>query len=265
MNKSKGISPLLRKLDLLREGEEYTLCVTNKNKVKKKKIRILKCYDSYYLVENKNGWKESILKGDILTENCYIENLDIKSRAREALIELEEKTKEDESVKIKQDQWDRFIEDGLEWLIRNPGEELSIVKLGKSSRNDLSYYLRAKLKDDIVQRGRDNGYNIAIDQKSKQLVYNPGKEEGEAIITTDLFVIENKTEMKNDSAIKADEVPINGPEVLMDLTPKECQCKFGSSECDDILIKLEGLTISDLLNMTGEGVVFDIIVRKLAS
>ena len=265
MNNKEGISPLLRKLDLLREGEEYILCATKGNKVKKKRIKILKCYDSYYLVETKNGWKESILKGDILTENCYIEELDLKKRAREALSEFEEKIKEDESVKVKKEQWDKYIEDGLEWLLRNPGEELDIVKLGKNNKSDLSYYLRAKLKDDIEQKGKDNGYNIIIDEQSRQLVYHPGKEGSKTVAVMEPIVTESEIEMTKGSKIESDEIKVSEPEVLLDPTPKECQCKCGRSEGDDILIKLEGLTIKDLIRFTGEGVVFDIIVRKQAS
>jgi len=265
MSKYEGISPLLRKLDLLREGEEYTLCITKRNKIRKKKIKILKCYDNYYLVVTKNGWKESILKGDIMTEDCYIEGLDIKNRAREALSELEAKTKEDESVKIKKDQWDKLIEDGLEWLLRNPEEDLDIIKLGKSHKSELSYYLRAKLKEDIEQRGKDNGYNITIDEQSRQLVYHPGEEENKADAVIEHIVTESEIKMAKGSEVEIDEISVNEPEVLLDPTPEECQCKCGRSKGDDILIRLEGLTIKDLLRLTGEGVVFDIIVRKQVS
>jgi hypothetical protein len=266
MNPKTGIAPLISKLDLLKEGEEYILCTTKRNKIKKKKIKIIKCYESYYLVETKNGWKESILKGDIMTESCYIEGLDLNTRIKEALDDKRAKIKEDESVKLKKDSWGKLIDDGLEWLIRNPGEQLNIVKLGEEHKKELSYYLRSKLKSDIEDKGKQTGYNITLNEQTRQLIYIPGSFAPDPGGSTAPDKVEYETSKTNEVFFEYIEdtagVPINEHEVFKEIAPEEGQCKCGSSKSDDILLKFEGLTFLELLRITGEGVVFDIIVRK---
>ena len=171
-------TPLIKaavQLDLLEVGKEYTASVALRaGKIRSRQFVVLGCYPDYYSIRDlTNGRVETLRKSDIHCGIIKIEGLNIKEKVLEVIEDL--KVKEAERVKVAKDKWDMYIQEGLEWLLRNPGKGLDIVELGRSHNDELSYYLRGKLKEDIAQRGKDNGHNVIINVRNRQLLYRPEK------------------------------------------------------------------------------------------
>lgn len=66
-------------------------------------------------------------------------------------------------LKIKEDVFmklDKEIEVACKWLIDNPGEELNLGKLLKENNMDKSTYQRTRIKERVLKKMLDDGYNV---------------------------------------------------------------------------------------------------------
>lgn len=243
--------PLIKaavQLDLLEIGKEYTaIVVLRAGKIRSRPFVVLGCYPDYYSIRDlTNGRVETLRKSDIHCGIIKIEGLNIKEKVLEAVEDL--KTKEEEKMKMTQEIMKKLVEEGYQWILKNPGKPyFTNDKLSEA----LNYPQKQKVLDEIwgalVYEGYENLVETVTGKRgTKGLVYNPF----DTIKGVDPEPV--KIEDAKPEPIKAEELLIKRELLRVD----------GLKDVTDQMFYSVASTFN-LLKLTGKDVVLDIVFREV--
>lgn len=163
-------------------------------------------------------------------------------------------------LKIKEDvfklNFDKEIKISCDWLINNPGEELNLGKVLKENNMDKSTYQRTRIKEKVLKKMLDDGYNVhevPYGARGTRLkLYESGQEENSKKENTK--EIQSKDLSFNSeyesSDITKDNVLLN----ILDIPTSNCDLEFTEA-------LQKSLT---MFNMLGKTTVLDIRVREVS-
>ena len=234
-------------LDLLEIGTEYTVITSKRNKEKARKMKLIGCYTDYYLFQDVyTGRKESLLKIDLHKGDVVIEGIIVKEKVQEVVEDL--KAKEVEKMKMKQEIMEKLVEEGYQWILKNPGKPyFTNDRLSEA----LNYPQKQKVLDEIwgalVYEGYENMVETVKGKRgAKGLVY---KIQDEAIEP-----IEQECEIKT-----TEPEPISiAPESTKEILKLEGLKQGGHLDIGPLII-----STYNLLQITGKKVVMDVVFREV--
>lgn len=247
--KASQPTPLIKaavQLDLLEVGGEYTVITRKRNKEKARKMRLVGCYEDYYLFQDVyTGRKESLLKIDLHSGVVVIEGLVVKDKVLEVIEDL--KVKEEEKMKMTQEIMKKLVGEGYQWILNNPGKPyFTNDKLSEA----LNYHQKQKVLDEIWGKLVYEGYENLVEtvkgkRGAKGLVYNP-------------FDIIKGVDPE---PVKIEDAKSEPIQATLEST-KEILRVDGLKEVTDQMFYSVASTFS-LLKLTGKDVVLDIVFREV--